>query len=183
MFIIRYTRFRNWAIDAETQLKYLTKDLKDPKFAIDVLKPEFESQISSKQKEFNWLNEVGNQLIEAESKLNPELATTTESNIKDINKSWNNLNESLYRYTVELPTTILVSLFCPISLYFVYIYIHIKLFMINCSQNTNKLFDEINTFKIWSCDLESKINQPIIFNDRSENSLKSELKNIDVSYI
>jgi len=90
-------------------LKNLTKSLKDPKFAIDVLKPEFESQINSKQKEFNWLNGAGKQLILAESKLNPELVTTTESNLKEINESWDNLNGSLYRYTVELPTILLVS--------------------------------------------------------------------------
>lgn len=109
-FVNRYTRFRNWAIDTETQLKNLTKSLKDPQFAIDVLKPEFESQINSKQKEFNWLNGAGNQLIKAESQINPELAKTTESNLKEINENWNNLNGSLYKYTVELPTTILVSL-------------------------------------------------------------------------
>jgi len=74
-----------------------------------VLKPEFESQINSKQNEFNWLNGIGKQLISAESKLNPELVTTTESNLKEINESWDNLNGSLYRYTVELPTILLVS--------------------------------------------------------------------------
>lgn len=84
--------------------------MKDPTFAIEVLKPEFESQINSKQKEFNWLNEAGKQLIIAESKLNSELATTTQSNLKEINDNWNNLNGSLYKYTVELPTTILVNL-------------------------------------------------------------------------
>lgn len=84
--------------------------MKDPTFAINVLKPEFESQINIKQKEFNWLNGAGQQLITAESQLNPELASTTESNLKEINKNWNNLNNSLYKYTVELPTTILVSL-------------------------------------------------------------------------
>jgi len=109
-FVNRYTRFRNWAVDTETQLKNLTKSLKDPQFAIDVLKPEFESQINSKQKEFNWLNEAGIQLIKAESQLNPQLAHNTESNLKEINESWNNLNSSLYKYTVELPTTILVNL-------------------------------------------------------------------------
>lgn len=111
-FVNRYTRFRNWAIDTETQLKNLTKSLNDPQFAIDVLKPEFESQINSKQKELNWLNGAGNQLIKAESQINPELAKTTESNLKEINENWNNLNGSLYKYTVELPTTILVSLNC-----------------------------------------------------------------------
>jgi len=90
-------------------LKNLTKSLKDPQFAIDVLKPEFESQINSKQKEFNWLNGAGSQLIKAESQLNPQLVKATESNLKEINESWNNLNSSLYKYTVELPTTILVS--------------------------------------------------------------------------
>lgn len=84
--------------------------MKDPIFAIDVLKPEFESQINLKQKEFNWLNEAGKQLITAEFQLNPELANTTESNLKEINENWNNLNCSLYKYTVQLPTTILVSL-------------------------------------------------------------------------
>jgi len=108
-FVNRYTRFRNWAVDTETQLKNLTKSLNDPQFAIDVLKPEFESQINLKQKEFNWLNEAGSQLIKAESQLNPQLAHNTESNLKEINESWNNLNGSLYKYTVELPTTILVS--------------------------------------------------------------------------
>jgi len=109
-FVNRYTRFRNWAVDTETQLKNLTKSLKDPQFAINVLKPEFESQINSKQKEFNWLNGTGSQLIKAESQLNPQLAKTTESNLNEINEKWNNLNSSLYKYTVELPTTILVSL-------------------------------------------------------------------------
>lgn len=109
VFFNRYTRFRNWSVDTETQLKNLTKSLKDPQFAIDVLKPEFESQINSKQKEFDWLNGAGSQLIKAESNLNPQLATTTESNLKEINENWNNLNGSLYKYTVELPTTILVS--------------------------------------------------------------------------
>lgn len=84
--------------------------MNDPKFAIDVLKPEFETQISIKQKEFNWLTGAGSQLIEAESLLNPELANTTESNLKEINENWNNLRDSLYKYTVELPTTILVIL-------------------------------------------------------------------------
>lgn len=83
--------------------------MKDPKFAIDVLKPEFESQINSKQKEFNWLNKAGEKLIKAESQLNPELASTTESNIKETNEHWNKLNSSLFKYTVELPETILVS--------------------------------------------------------------------------
>lgn len=101
---------RNWTIDTETQLKNLTKSLKDPKFAIDVLKPEFESQINLKQKEFNWLNVAGRQLIAAELQLNPELASTTESNLKEINNNWNSLNGSLYKYTVELPTIILVNL-------------------------------------------------------------------------
>ncbi|XP_026810785.1 uncharacterized protein LOC113552228 [Rhopalosiphum maidis] len=151
-FTHRYTRFRNWAIDTETQLKNLTKSLKDPQFAIDVLKPEFESQINSKQKEFNWLNGAGNQLIKAESQLNPQLVKTTESNLKEINENWNSLNGSLYKYTVELPTTIL---------------------------NTNKLFDKLNTFKIWINDLESKINNAIVFNDRSEYNLKEELKSLD----
>lgn len=82
--------------------------MKDPKFAIDVLKPEFEYQINLKQKEFKWLNEAGKQLIEAESQLNPDLASTTESNLKEMNEKWDNLNVSLYKYTVELPTTILV---------------------------------------------------------------------------
>lgn len=100
---------KNWAIDTENQLKNLTKSLNDPKFATDVLKPEFEFQINSKQKEFNWLNAAGKQLISAESKLNPELVATTESNLKEINENWDNLNGSLYRYTVELPTTILVG--------------------------------------------------------------------------
>lgn len=104
----RYTRFRNWAVDTDAQLKNLTKSLKDPKFAIEVLKPEFESQINSKQKEFNWLNETGKRLIEAESDLNPKLASTTECNLKDINETWDVLNGSLHKYTVELPTTILV---------------------------------------------------------------------------
>lgn len=81
----------------------------DPKFAIDVLKPEFESQINLKQKEFDWLNGAGTQLIKAESQLNPELVNNLESNIKEINEKWQNLNGSLYKYTVELPTTILVS--------------------------------------------------------------------------
>jgi len=91
-------------------LKNLTTNLKDPQFAIDVLKPEFESQINDKQKEFSWLNEAGSKLIKAESQLNPQLTKTTESNLKEINENWNNLNRSLYKYTVELPTTILVSL-------------------------------------------------------------------------
>lgn len=90
--------------------------MKDPKFAIEVLKPEFESQINSKQKEFNWLNGAGQQLIIAESKLNPELVTTTESNLKEINDNWNNLNRTLYKYTIELPTTILVCLKYLISI-------------------------------------------------------------------
>lgn len=83
--------------------------MKDPKFAIDVLKPEFESQINSKQNELNWLNKAGEKLIKAEAQLNPELASTTESNIKEINEHWNKLNSSLFKYTVELPATILVS--------------------------------------------------------------------------
>lgn len=83
--------------------------MKDPKFAIDVLKPEFESQISLKQKEFKWLNEAGKQLIEAESQINPDLASTTESNLKEVYENWDNLNNSLYKYTIELPTLILVS--------------------------------------------------------------------------
>lgn len=87
----------------------MTQSLKDPQFAINVLKPEFESQINLKQKEFNWLNGAGQQLITAESQLNPELASTTESNLKEVNTVWNNLNNSLYKYTVELPTTILVG--------------------------------------------------------------------------
>lgn len=79
------------------------------------MKPEFESQINSKQKEFNWLNEAGEKLIKAESQLNPKLASTTESNIKDTNEHWNNLNSSLFKYTVELPATILVSLYVLID--------------------------------------------------------------------
>lgn len=75
-----------------------------------MLKPEFESQISSKQKEFNWLNETGKRLIEAEFDLNPELVRTTECNLKDTNETWDVLNGSLHKYTVELPTTILVGL-------------------------------------------------------------------------
>lgn len=75
-----------------------------------MLKPEFESQINLKQKEFNWLNEAGKQLITAEFQLNPELASTIESNLKEINENWHILNCSLYKYTVELPTSILVSL-------------------------------------------------------------------------
>jgi hypothetical protein len=102
-------------------LKNLTKSLKDPQFAIDVLKPEFESQINSKQKEFNWLNGAGNQLIKAESQLNPQLVKTTESNLKEINENWNNLNGSLYKYTVELPTTILVSLNYIYIIFFLFI--------------------------------------------------------------
>uniref|UniRef100_A0A2H8TRL4 Nesprin-1 n=1 Tax=Melanaphis sacchari TaxID=742174 RepID=A0A2H8TRL4_9HEMI len=151
-FTYRYTRFKNWTIDTENQLKNLTKSLKNPQFAIDVLKPEFESQINSKQKEFNWLNGAGNQLIKAESQLNPQLAKTTESCLKEINENWNNLNGSLYKYTVELPTTIL---------------------------NTNKLFDKLNAFKILISDLESKINNTIVFNNRSEYNLKEELKCLD----
>lgn len=84
--------------------------MKDPKFAIDILKPEFESQINLKQKEFKWLNESGKQLIEAESQINPDLASTTESSLNEINENWDNLNHSLHKYTVELPTIILVSL-------------------------------------------------------------------------
>lgn len=87
----------------------MTKSLKDPTFAINVLKPEFESQITSKQKEFNWLNCAGKQLITAESQLNPELASTVETNLKEIDENWNSLKESLYKHTVELPTMILVS--------------------------------------------------------------------------
>jgi len=152
-FTHRYTRFKNWTIDTETQLKNLTQSLKDPQFAINVLKPEFESQINLKQKEFNWLNGAGQQLITAESQLNPELASTTESNLKEVNTIWNNLNNSLYKYTVELPTTIL---------------------------NTNKLFDEINTFKIWINNLESKLNSPIVFDDRSEYNLKNQINSLNV---
>lgn len=83
--------------------------MKNPKFAMEVLKPEFESQINSKQKEFNWLNTTGKQLISAESELNLELVTTTESNLLEINEKWDSLNKSFYKYTVELPTTILVT--------------------------------------------------------------------------
>lgn len=39
----------------------------------------------------------------------------------------------------------------------------------------------MNTFKIWISDFESKINNTIVFNDRSEHNLKEELKTIDVS--
>lgn len=74
-----------------------------------VLKPEFESQISSKRKEFDWLNGAGKRLVEVESNLNPDLASTAKSNLKEINDTWDNLNGSLHKYTVELPTKILVS--------------------------------------------------------------------------
>lgn len=105
----RFTRFRNWAVDTETQLKSLTESSKDPKFAVEVLRPEFESQIDSKRKEFDWLDGAGKRLVEVESNSNPELASTTERNLKEINDTWDNLNESLHRYTVEWPTRILVS--------------------------------------------------------------------------
>lgn len=39
----------------------------------------------------------------------------------------------------------------------------------------------MNIFKIWISDFESKINNTIVFNDRSEYNLKEELKTIDVS--
>lgn len=43
------------------------------------------------------------------------------------------------------------------------------------------MFDEINTFKIWINDVESQINNAIVFNDRSNYNLKDELKSLDVS--
>lgn len=115
----------------------MTKSLKDPKFAINVLKPEFESQINLKQKEFNWLNGAGQQLITAESKLNPELASTTESHLKEVNKNWDNLNNSLYKYTVELPTTILVSL--NYLMFFVFPFDKLIIFSIRINYSTRSM--------------------------------------------
>ncbi|XP_050520721.1 muscle-specific protein 300 kDa-like isoform X4 [Daktulosphaira vitifoliae] len=145
--------FLCWTIDTDSQLKNLTKSLKDPKFVTDVIKPEFESLIKTKQQEFDWLNNTGLKLIEAESRLHPELATSTENKLKEISTKWNELKESIYKNTIELPSKIL---------------------------DNHKLYNDVNLLKKWIIDLNTKLtNTPIIFYDSSEESLKKELIKFD----
>jgi len=152
VFDARQERFLTWVDDIESRVK-LTRNVYPNSLMEDTshMEREVENEISLKERELNWLNSTGAELLVAEN--DEERRLKTAEQIQQVQDAWNQLQQSKKAKSSKLT---------------------------NIQQTFTQLESQISDLRTWLYNMEARLLTPLVFKSTREEDINEKLKEAEV---
>jgi DNA repair exonuclease SbcCD ATPase subunit len=152
VFDARQERFINWIGDVESRVK-LTRSVYPNSLMEDSshVEREVENEIGQKERELNWLNSTGAELLVAEN--DEERRLKTAEQIQQVQDAWNQLQQTRRAKSTKLT---------------------------NIQQTFAQLEAQIADLRTWLYNMEARLLTPLVFQSTREEDVNAKLKEAEV---